>query len=203
MKERDEKTEVDIVIVTLKVTCHCVCEGKLRKIEAKSKENEKNSREKCDGGSKKTTKKFESESKGTNNSSTKANKITSETKSEIDINFIVIQKTVRSVNSSERFDELTQEVKGCRWDAGLTNETWIARNAEIRATQLGHIFMGSGRLREQTRSLNSGEQEVANTHQLDRLHQRTRHINVGHCQQTTCSVDECSLHPLGICGPPR
>ena len=39
------------------------------------------------------------------------------------------------------------------------------------------------------------------THQLDRLHQRTRHSNVDHSQQATFSVDECILLPLGICGP--
>ena len=53
------------------------------------------------------TKNVESESKGTNSISTKANKITSETTSEKDITFIVIQKNVRSLNSSERYDELT------------------------------------------------------------------------------------------------
>ena len=39
---REEKAEADIVIVTLKVTYQCVCEGKLRK-KVKSKENEKSS----------------------------------------------------------------------------------------------------------------------------------------------------------------
>ena len=29
------------------------------------------------------------------------------------------------------------------------------------------------------------------------------HINVDHSQQTTCSIDECFLHPLEVCGPPR
>ena len=36
---------------------------------------------------------------------------------EKDITFIVMQENVRSLNSSERrFDELTQEVEGCRWE---------------------------------------------------------------------------------------
>ena len=116
--------------------------------EAKSKENEKSrsSREKCDGGSKKTTQTtVENESKGTRSSSTKANKTTSESKSEKDITFIILQKNKRSLNSSERFEELTQEVEGCRWDATIICETWRASNAEIWETQQGHIFMGSGK----------------------------------------------------------
>ena len=69
----------------------------------KSKENEKSSssREKCDGGSKKTTRNVESDSKGTNGTSTKANEITSETKSVKNITFSVIQKNVRLSSSSE------------------------------------------------------------------------------------------------------
>ena len=58
-----------------------------------------------------------SESKGaSSSSSTEANKTTSETKKN-GITFIVLQKNVRSLNSSERIEELTQEVEGCRWDA--------------------------------------------------------------------------------------
>ena len=112
----------------------------------KSKENEKSSsnRAPCDGVSKKTTKNVESESKGGSSSSTEANKTTSETKSEKDITFIVPRKNVRSLNPSERFEELTQEVEGCRWDAFSISETWRASNAEIWETQQGHIFMGSG-----------------------------------------------------------
>ena len=52
---------------------------------------------------------------------------------------------MRTLNSSERFDELTQEVKECRCDATLISETWRASDAEIWETQQGHIFMGSGK----------------------------------------------------------
>ena len=31
--------------------------------------------------------------------------------------FIVLQKNVKSLNSSERFEELTQQVEGWKWDA--------------------------------------------------------------------------------------
>ena len=41
MKEREEKVEADTVIVTLKVTYHCVCEGNQRKNEKSSSSREK------------------------------------------------------------------------------------------------------------------------------------------------------------------
>ena len=112
--------------------------------------------------------------------------------------FIVLQKDVRSLNSSERFEELTQEVEGCMWDAILISETWRASNAQIWETQQGHMFMGA----EKFKNKHEVGHEVEKTCQLDRLHQRTRHINVDHSQQTTCIVDECVLPPLGW-GPPR
>ena len=49
------------------------------------------------------------------------------------------------LNSSERFEELTQEVEGCRWDAILICEVWRAKDAEIWETQQGHTPMGSGK----------------------------------------------------------
>ena len=60
------------------------------------------------------------------------------------ITFIVLHKHVGSLNSSERFEELTQEMEGCRWDAILISERWSANNAETWETQQGHVFMGSG-----------------------------------------------------------
>ena len=48
---------------------------------------------------------------------------TSESKSEKDIPFIILQKNMRSLNLSERFEELTQEVEGCRCDAILERST--------------------------------------------------------------------------------
>ena len=59
-----------------------------------------------------------------------------------------------------------------------------------------HIH-GLKKIREQSRSWNSGEEEVARTYHLDGIHQRMRHIDVDHNQQTTCSVDECLFLPLG------
>ena len=141
--------------------------------EATSKENAKSSisRETFDGGSKKMTKKM---------LKVKANAQTAaaapvQTRQQVrqkneKHTFIVLQKNVRSMNSSERLDELTQEEDGCRWDAILISETWRASNAE---TQQGHIFMGSGKIREHTRSWNSCEQEVAMLMSVYFLHSRT------------------------------
>ena len=119
--------------------------NKVKENEAKSQENEmcSSNRAKSEGGSKKMKK---SESKGaSSSSSTETNKTTSETKCEKDSTFIVLLKNVRSLNSSERFEELTQEMEGCRWDALLISETWRCNKAEMWETQQGHIFMGSGR----------------------------------------------------------
>ena len=115
---------------------------------ARPKENEKSSsnRATCEGDSKKHEKNTESESKDASSSSiTETNKKKNETKSEKDITFIVLQKNVRSLNSSERFEELTQKEEGYRRDTTLISETWRASKAEIRETQQGHIFMGSGK----------------------------------------------------------
>ena len=49
------------------------------------------------------------------------------------------------LNSSERTEELTQEVVGCRWDALLISETCRSNKAEIWETQQGHTFMGAGK----------------------------------------------------------
>ena len=147
LKEREVKAEADIAIVTLQVTYQNVCEGKSRKM----KRNQKNMRkaavkqQNVTVSAKNTTKHVESECKGASSSSNQAYKTTSETRSEQFITFIVLQKNVRSLNSSERFEELTQEVEGSRWDAILISETWRASNAEIWETQHGHRFMGSGK----------------------------------------------------------
>ena len=65
---------------------------------------------------KRTTKNVESESKSASNSNTEANKTTNGKKWE-NIIFIVLQKNVKSLNSSERFEELTQQMEGWKWDA--------------------------------------------------------------------------------------
>ena len=120
-----------------------------RKVEEnnlKSKGNEKNSskKAKCDGGSKTTTKNVESESKGASSRSTEAYKATSETKSGKDITFIVLQKSARSPNSSERFDELTQKKK---WKDASGVLCWSVKRGEqaMPRSARHNIFMGSGK----------------------------------------------------------
>ena len=59
--------------------------------------------------------------------------------------FIVLQKNVRSLNSSERFEELTQKDEGYRRDTILISETWRASNAEVWETQQGPILTGAAK----------------------------------------------------------
>ena len=132
--------EADTVIVTLMVTVPLCMRRKDEEHVATLKENKKSSsssREKCDGGSKKKTKHVEGESKDTSSSSTKVKKTTSESTSETDIIFM------KSLNSSERLEDLTQEVEGCKWDAILISEMWRVSNAEMWDIQQRDKIMGS------------------------------------------------------------
>ena len=85
-------------------------------------------------------------------------------------------------------------------DAGGQRDMEIKQSRHLGDTTRTHIH-GCWKIREQTWSWNIGEQEVAKTYLLDRLDQRTSRSNVDHSQQTTCTVDECVLPPLGVCGP--
>ena len=64
-----------------------------------------------------------------------------------DVTFIVLQKNMRSMHSSERIEELVCEceLEGYRWDAILLSETWRQDKAEMWKTHHEHIFMGAGR----------------------------------------------------------
>ena len=57
--------------------------------------------------------------------------------------FIVLQKNTRSMNWSERLDELLREVHRVRWDVILISETW-RQGKEVCETQQGHIVIESG-----------------------------------------------------------
>ena len=57
--------------------------------------------------------------------------------------FIVLQKNMRSMNSSERLDELFREVHHVRWDVILISKTW-RQSKEVWETQQGHIVVESG-----------------------------------------------------------
>ena len=41
-----------------------------------------------------------------------------------EVTFIILQKNMRSMHSSEKIEELVTELEGYRWDAILLNETW-------------------------------------------------------------------------------
>ena len=55
--------------------------------------------------------------------------------------FIILQKNMRSMNSSERL-ELFSEVHQARWDVILISETW-RQGKEVWETQQGHIVVES------------------------------------------------------------
>ena len=58
--------------------------------------------------------------------------------------FIVLQKNMRSMNSSERIQELFSELHQVTWDAILISQTW-RQGKEIWETQQGHIMVESGK----------------------------------------------------------
>ena len=52
---------------------------------------------------------------------------------------------MRSVNSSERIEEMIREFEGYRWDAVILNETWRPAKSENWETHQKHIYMGAGK----------------------------------------------------------
>ena len=62
-----------------------------------------------------------------------------------EVTFIILQKNMRSMHSSEKIEELVTELEGYRWDAILLNETWRHEPAELWETHHKHIFMGAGK----------------------------------------------------------
>ena len=58
--------------------------------------------------------------------------------------FIVLQKNTRSMNTSERLEELFNEVHQVTWDVILIFETW-RQGKEIWETPQGHIMVESGK----------------------------------------------------------
>ena len=62
-----------------------------------------------------------------------------------DTTFIVFQNNMRSINSSERINEMVCEVEGYRWDAILMSETWRPDKSEIWKRHQKHMFMGAGK----------------------------------------------------------
>ena len=110
----------------------------LRKTERKSKggnssnESEKDDRSKMMSGSKDLC-------------GVSARKRDTEKATENDVTFIVLQKILRSMHSSERIEEMVCELEGYRWDAVLLCETWRHDKEEIWQKHHKHIFMGAGK----------------------------------------------------------
>ena len=76
-----------------------------------------------------------------------SNKVSPQTQSEEKLRktkFIVLQKNIRSMNSSERREELFSELHQVTWDVILISETW-RQGKEIWETQQGHIMIESGK----------------------------------------------------------
>ena len=110
----------------------------LRKTEDKSKDgsssNKKNNEEKS---------KMVSGSKDLCGDSTR--KTNDEKTENKEVTFIVLQKNMRSMHSSERMEEMVCELEGYRCDAMLLSETWRQDKSEIWETHHKHMFMGVGR----------------------------------------------------------
>ena len=62
-----------------------------------------------------------------------------------EVTFIILQKNMRSMHSSEKIEELVTELEGYRWDAILLSESWRHEPAELWETHHNHIFMGAGK----------------------------------------------------------
>ena len=62
-----------------------------------------------------------------------------------EVTFIILQKNMRSMHSSDKIEELVTELEGYRWDAILLSETWRHEPAELWETHHNHIFMGAGK----------------------------------------------------------
>ena len=52
--------------------------------------------------------------------------------------FIVLQKNIRSMNSSERIEEFSSELHQVTWDAILISETWRPRKGNQGNTRSHH-----------------------------------------------------------------
>ena len=84
-----------------------------------------------------------SEANAESNSSNKNAPLIQEEEIQEKTTFIVLQKNTRSMNSSERLEELIKEVHRVRWDAILISETW-RQGKDVWETQQGHNVVESG-----------------------------------------------------------
>ena len=128
------------------------------------------------------------EAKGGSSSSKNPSQTQKEEKTE-KTTFIVLQKNTRSLNSSERLEELFNEVQEMTWDVILISETW-RQGKEIWNTARSH-YGGIGEVHQQTRSCDTAEQKMEKSDQLVSIRMRTCSCDVDLSQQTTDRADEC------------
>ena len=52
---------------------------------------------------------------------------------------------MKSMNSSEKVEDMICDLEGYRWDAVVLNETWRLARSEFWETHHKHIYMGAGK----------------------------------------------------------
>ena len=116
--------------------------------------------------------------------------------------FIVLQKKMISIHSSERIEEIVCELEGLQIGCNIDE-----RNVEAKRQRFGrdtkNTFMGAGKYDNKHGVGIMFEQEVATKNHRHRIHQRTGH----HCHDRgyppRYQTDERTLLALGIRGPRR
>ena len=125
-----------------------------------------------------------------------------ETDDEKDVTFVAPKKNARSLNSSDRTEELIREAEDCKWDALLLCETWRPNKAEIWESRQGHMYMGAGTFDNKNGVAILLNRKLAQKNKSGSKHQRACLRNIDHSQQAANYVDGC-LHffPHGVCRP--
>ena len=113
--------------------------------------------------------------------------------------FIILQKNTRSLNPSERLEELFNEVHQMAWDAILISETW-RQNKEVWETQQGHI-VESGKFTNKHGVAILLNRRWKKSDQLGAMRMRTCGCDVDLGQQETDRVDECVHAPQWMSRP--
>ena len=73
---------------------------------------------------------------------------TNERRRSKDVTLTVLQKNTRSLNSSERIEEMFSEVQGSKWDVILVSETWRSSKEEKWEPNQGHVVMGARKIED-------------------------------------------------------
>ena len=178
--------------------------------KSSNRSSKKNSKERMESGSSVSNNiKNDSRSKMTSgskdlcgNTTEKKNQENGKAKSK-DITFIMLQKNMRSIHSSERIEEMVCELEGYRWDAILMSETWRPDKSEIWETHQKHMFMGAGKYDNKYGvgiMLNrKWRQQIIDTEHINERAITATIVVIPPTHQT----GERLLLPLGICRPAR